>query len=76
MGQFAFGLLAGIIVGLVMEWVIDWTGLLPRKRVEEDRARKPDSASKSNHTSKVDRAPDEALGAPPSKYNHDDASGE
>lgn len=30
MGQFVFGLLAGIVVGLVMEWIIDWTGLLPK----------------------------------------------
>ncbi len=30
MGQFILGLFAGIVVGLVMEWVIDWTGLLPK----------------------------------------------
>ena len=34
MGQFLFGLAAGIIVGLVMEWVIDWTGLLPARSVK------------------------------------------
>ena len=31
MGQFLFGLAAGVIVGLVMEWVIDWAGLLPAR---------------------------------------------
>jgi hypothetical protein len=30
MSQFIFGLFAGIVVGLVMEWVIDWAGLLPK----------------------------------------------
>jgi hypothetical protein len=31
MGQFLLGLFAGVVVGLVMEWVIDWTGLLPKR---------------------------------------------
>ena len=30
MSQFILGLFAGIVVGLVMEWVIDWAGLLPQ----------------------------------------------
>ena len=30
MGNFILGLFAGIVVGLVMEWVIDWTGLTKR----------------------------------------------
>ena len=39
MAQFFFGLLAGVIVGLVMEWVIDWGGLFP-KRTANKRATK------------------------------------
>ena len=50
MGQFLFGLAAGIVVGLVMEWIIDWTGLLPSKS--------PDSRSGMN-ASKGDGASSE-----------------
>ncbi|MCC6456471.1 MAG: hypothetical protein IT328_16060 [Caldilineaceae bacterium] len=35
MGQFLLGLFAGVVVGLVMEWVIDWTGLLPKRTTSQ-----------------------------------------
>jgi hypothetical protein len=44
MGQFAFGLLAGVVVGLVMEWVIDWAGLMPNKS-KAQTGRKPATKS-------------------------------
>lgn len=49
MGQFIFGLFAGIVVGLVMEWVIDWTGLLPKgtmaKRMPKKREKTMETPS-------------------------------
>ncbi len=49
MGQFIFGLFAGIIVGLVMEWVIDWAGLIPKgamvKRVPKKQEQITESPS-------------------------------
>jgi hypothetical protein len=44
MTQFIFGMLAGVVVGLVMEWVIDWTGLLPKKSADRNP---PKSGQKS-----------------------------
>lgn len=49
MGQFIFGLFAGIIVGLVMEWVIDWAGLIPKgamvKRMPKKREQTAETPS-------------------------------
>ena len=72
MGQFLFGLFAGIVVGLVMEWVIDWTGLLPKrsasKPVSQKRTQVVAASSK--------RVDDEIATATASSLNNADASGE
>lgn len=48
MGQFVFGLLAGVTVGLVMEWVIDWAGLFPGRSVDKTSTNKATLKTKSN----------------------------
>jgi hypothetical protein len=48
MGQFILGLFAGIVVGLVMEWVIDWTGLLPRPSSTKSKTQKQSTAVASS----------------------------
>ena len=32
MNQFWLGLAAGIAVGVALEWIVDWSGLLPKAR--------------------------------------------
>jgi hypothetical protein len=61
MGQIAFGLLAGVVVGLVMEWVIDWAGLLPRRAVDKPRSNRAATrhgpVGRTSRTEKVPVAP-------------------
>jgi hypothetical protein len=54
MAQFAFGLLAGVIVGLVMEWVIDWSGLFPTRTADK---RKSKSAAQNKVVPSDNRIP-------------------
>lgn len=58
MGQFLVGLFAGIVVGLVMEWVIDLTGLFSRRPVSKQKiqkhARSNSSSSPSNSETGVE----------------------
>ncbi len=43
--QFLWGLIAGVIVGLVMEWVIDWSSLMPRRQRRKVIGGRPGAAS-------------------------------
>jgi hypothetical protein len=57
MTQFIFGMLAGVVVGLVMEWVIDWTGLLPKKSAAD---RNPPKSGQRGTTAKAKRVEKDA----------------
>ena len=80
MGQFIFGLFAGIVVGLVMEWVIDWTGLLPKgvmtKRTPQNQAKGAAviSAEVNKEVNREEQISEKAT-TPPSS-NHNSTSGE
>ena len=65
MGQFIFGLSAGIVVGLVMEWVIDWTGLLPKRSVSKGNAQKSVPSMATSDANRVEEpARTEAASSP------------
>ena len=72
MGQFLFGLFAGIVVGLVMEWVIDWTGLLPKRSTSKPVTSKPAQVVAVSNK----RVDDQSTTAPASSLNNADASGD
>lgn len=72
MGQFLFGLFAGIVVGLVMEWVIDWTGLLPKRSTPKPVSQKA-TQSVAASSKRVD---DQSVTTTASSPNNADASGE
>jgi len=55
MSQFIFGMLAGVVVGLVMEWVIDWTGLLPKKSGRDRNSQKSGQKANSGNANRGEK---------------------
>lgn len=52
--QFLFGLMAGLFVGLVMEWIVDWQALMPRLGFHARRSREKVDATVQSSPSHQD----------------------
>lgn len=50
MMQFFFGLIAGLLIGLVMEWIVDWQLLTPGSGLAARRSQAQPREKTEDHT--------------------------